>query len=138
MSLDAPVVEVDERDDGERPVDLQRTRGRLRAGNQADEVRDEDEEEQGCKQRDVLLVTVTDGALTDVVTHHLIAVFDHVDKFVVRNERQTLARQHDNCEHDDPYENGIQHVLRDAETRVTERDDKARIERFLQFGHQGA
>ena len=86
----------------------------------------------------MLLVTVADGALTDVVAHHLIAIFDHVDELVVRNERQTLARKHDNCEHNDPYEDGIQHVLRDAEARVAKRDDKTRIERFLQFGHQGA
>ena len=133
--LNAPVVEVNERDERKGPGYGKRARRRFATGDQTHEVRDQDEEEQGCQERNMALVAMADGVFAHVFADELIAVLDHVHELVRRNQGEFLANNHDNEQGDEPRDAHPEDVLGHADA-TAEIDDERGIERVFKFGHQ--
>ena len=79
----------------------------------------------------MLLEAVADDALADVVADELVAVLHRVDEFIRGDEGESLGHQAHDERYDDPHENHVEGVLRQADCGIPQHD--VGVERQLQF-----
>ena len=104
----------------------------LHAGDQADEVVDQDKEEQRGQKREVLLPVVADDALGDIVLHVLDNPLDTVNEEALGDNLLLLGKREEDREHDDGSDKQPERVLRQARVKVTH--DRSRGELLHEFG----
>ena len=99
--LQAVDVEVHKRDGGQSPGAGNGASGRLEAGNETQDVADENEEEDRRQEGHVLLESMADHVFGHIASHELVAVLHHVAELVGRDDLQLLRRsQHHEQYHD--------------------------------------
>lgn len=131
MRFHAPEDEVHERDKRERPCNRDGAGGRFAAGDQSDEVADQDEEEQRGQERNVLLIAVPDNAFAHIVANELVAVLHGIDELVRGYQRQLTTDYEHHHKGEYPADYHPQGVLGKAERAVSYY--YRGIKRFLQF-----
>lgn len=114
VGLDAVDDEVDERDDGERPGAGDGAGSRLEAGDETQEIADQDEEEQRGQEGHVLLESVADDVFGNILVHEVIAVLHHVDELVGGNQLDLLGGNQDYGKRDDQRDEQPDDVLGDV------------------------
>lgn len=120
--LDGDDDEVHEGDKGQGEGDTDGARTRLAAGDDTDDVIEQDEEEQRQQEGAVLVGRLAQVAPEDVVADILDDILDAVDKTAARDERQTPANRKQNSKHDDNGDTHPEDVLGQARLTTTKHE----------------
>ena len=132
LGLDAVEVEVQEREQCKCERDGQGAGRRLRARDKADHVGDEDEEEHGRDERDVLLVAMADSALAHVAANCVVAPL-HKARELALGDNLDLAHAHEHAhDHDRADDDHPKGVLGDSDA-IAEIEDERRVERLAEL-----